>query len=157
MLRAARSACSVTSTDARVAPVTSQLVDLLLEAGHPVVPVKSNALKAWRDAEVLSGAKSDPGDAMVVAEYLRLRHHKLSAARPFSPQTKALRTVVRTRDDVVRVRAMAEPQFQSYSAARARSKHSTARVSRNAVSYRVVGVAAGEGPRDPSAYRFPIK
>ncbi|MDX3026176.1 IS110 family transposase [Streptomyces acidiscabies] len=75
-----------------------RLVDLLLEAGHPVVPVKSNAIKAWRDAEVLSGAKSDPGDAMVIAEYLRLRHHKLSAARPFSGQTKALRTVVPTRD-----------------------------------------------------------
>ncbi|GGL79283.1 IS110 family transposase [Streptomyces anthocyanicus] len=84
-----------------------RLVDLLLEAGHPVVPVKSNAIKAWRDAEVLSGAKSDPGDAMVIAEYLRLRHHRLSAARPFSDETKALRTVVRTRDDVVRLRVMA--------------------------------------------------
>lgn len=84
-----------------------RLVDVLLEAGHPVVPVKSNAIKAWRDAEVLSGAKSDPGDAMVIAEYLRLRHHKLSPARPFSDQTKALRTVVRTRDDVVQLRVMA--------------------------------------------------
>ncbi|MFI1465720.1 transposase [Streptomyces wuyuanensis] len=81
-----------------------RLVDLLLETGHPVVPVRSNAIKAWRDAEILSGAKSDPGDAMVIAAYLRLRHNKLSAARPFSPQTKALRTVVRTRDDVVRLR-----------------------------------------------------
>src|SRR6059036_2565865 len=36
-----------------------RLVDALLEAGHPVVPVKPNAIKAWRDAEVLSGAKSD--------------------------------------------------------------------------------------------------
>jgi transposase len=84
-----------------------RLVDLLLEAGHPVVPVKSNAIKAWRDAEVLSGATSDPGDAMVIAEYLRLRHHKLSEARPFSDETKAVRTVVRTRDDIVRLRVMA--------------------------------------------------
>lgn len=84
-----------------------RLVDALLDAGHPVVPVKSNAIKAWRDAEVLSGAKSDPGDAMVIAEYLRLRHHKLTGARPFSDETKALRTVVRTRDDVVRLRVMA--------------------------------------------------
>ncbi|WP_415953356.1 IS110 family transposase [Streptomyces sp. KLOTTS4A1] len=90
-----------------------RLVDLLLEAGHPVVPVKSNAIKAWRDAEVLSGAKSDPGDAMVIAEYLRLRHHRLSAARPFSDQTKALRTVVRTRDDIVRLRVMATNMLSS--------------------------------------------
>jgi Transposase len=44
------------------------LVDRLLEAGHPVVPVQSNAIKAWRDAEVLSGARNDPGDAAVIAE-----------------------------------------------------------------------------------------
>ena len=36
-----------------------RLVDVLLEAGHPVVPVSPNAIKTWRDGEVLSGAKSD--------------------------------------------------------------------------------------------------
>ena len=74
-----------------------RLVDLLLEAGHPVVPVKPNAIKAWRDGEVLSGAKSDAGDAAVIAEYLRLRAHKLRVAAPYSDETRALRTVVRTR------------------------------------------------------------
>ena len=59
-----------------------RLVDLLLEAGHPVVPVKPNAIKTWRDGEVLSGAKSDAGDAAVIAEYLRLRAHKLTVAVP---------------------------------------------------------------------------
>ncbi len=49
-----------------------RLVDALLEAGHPV-PVSPNAIKTWRDGEVLSGAKSDAGDAAVIAEYLRLR------------------------------------------------------------------------------------
>ena len=34
-----------------------------------------NAIKAWREAEVVSGAKSDAGDAEVIAEYLRLRFH----------------------------------------------------------------------------------
>jgi transposase len=104
--------------DAESVPVAierpdGRLVDLLLEAGHPVVPVKSNAIKAWRDAEVLSGAKSDPADAMVIAEYPRLRHHKLSEARPFSDETKALRTAVRTRDDVVRLRVMATNMLSS--------------------------------------------
>ena len=55
-----------------------RLVDLLLEAGHPVVPVSPNAIKTWRDGEVLSGAKSDAGDAAVIAEYLRLRAHRKS-------------------------------------------------------------------------------
>ena len=55
-----------------------------VEAGHPVVPVKPNAIKAWRDAEVLSGAKSDAGDAEVIAEYVRLRLHRLRVATPYS-------------------------------------------------------------------------
>ena len=81
-----------------------RLVDLLLEAGHPVVPVKPDAIKAWRDGEVLSGAKSD---AAVIAEYLRLRCHRLAPAAPCSDETKALRTVVRTRDDLVDMRVAA--------------------------------------------------
>jgi transposase len=78
-----------------------RLVDLLLEAGHPVVPVKPNAIKTWRDGEVLSGAKSDAGDAAVIAGYLRLRYHRLAPAVPYCDETRALRTVVRTRDDLV--------------------------------------------------------
>src|SRR6266545_968564 len=88
-----------------------RLVDRLLEAGHPVVPVQSNAIKAWRDAEVLSGAKSDPGDAQVIAEYLRLRHHRLRPLQPFSPETRALRAVVRTREDLIAARVAASNQL----------------------------------------------
>jgi transposase len=76
-----------------------RLVDLLLEAGHPVVPVKPNAIK------------SDAGDAAVIAEYLRLRAHKLKAAAPYSDETKALRTVVRTRGDLVEMRVAATNQL----------------------------------------------
>lgn len=88
-----------------------RLVDLLLEAGHPVVPVKPNAIKTWREGEVLSGAKSDAGDAAVIAEYLRLRQHRLRTATPYSSETKALRTVVRTRDDLVEMRVAATNQL----------------------------------------------
>jgi transposase len=88
-----------------------RLVDLLLEAGHPVVPVKPNAIKTWRDGEVLSGAKSDAGDAAVIAEYLRLRYHRLQAAVPYSGETRAVRTVVRTRDDLVDMRVAATNQL----------------------------------------------
>jgi transposase len=104
------------SGDASQVPVAierpdGRLVDALLEAGHPVVPVKPNAIKAWREAEVLSGAKSDEADAEVIAEYLRLRAHKLRPAVPYSAETKALRTVVRTRDDLVEMRVAASNQL----------------------------------------------
>jgi Transposase len=92
---------------------SGRLVDLLLEAGHPVVPVSPNAIKTWREGEVLSGAKSDAGDAAVIAEYLRLRYHRLAPAAPYSDETKALRTVVRTRDDLVEMRVAATNQLSA--------------------------------------------
>ncbi|MFV2064252.1 MAG: IS110 family transposase [Chloroflexota bacterium] len=94
-----------------------RLVDRLLEAGHPVVPVKTTAIKAWREAEVGSGAKSDPGDAKVIADYLRLREHELRPLRPFSEQTRALRAVVRARTDLVDARVAAGNQLRATLAA----------------------------------------
>lgn len=90
-----------------------RLVDCLLEAGHPVVPVSPNAIKAWRESEVVSGAKSDPGDAEVIAEYLRLRQHKLRVLEPFSAETRALRAVTRARDDLVAQRVAVHNQLEA--------------------------------------------
>ena len=92
---------------------SGRLVDLLLEAGHPVVPVSPNAIKTWREGEVLSGAKSDAGDAAVIAEYLRLRYHRLAPAAPYSGETRALRAVVRTRDNLVEMRVAATNQLSA--------------------------------------------
>ncbi len=94
-----------------------RLVDRLLDAGHPVVPVKTTAIKAWREAEVGSGAKSDPGDAQVIADYLRLRRHDLRELRPFSAETRALRAIVRTRADLVDARVAASNQLAAILAA----------------------------------------
>lgn len=90
-----------------------RLVDGLLEAGYPVVPVKPNAIKTWRESEAGSGAKSDPGDAEVIADYLRCRQRRLTVAVPYSPETRALRTVVRTRDDLVDMRVAATNQLSA--------------------------------------------
>ena len=90
-----------------------RLVDCLLEAGHPVVPVSPNAIKAWRESEVVSGAKTDAGDAEVIAEYLRLRQHRLAVLEPFSDQTRALRAVVRARDDLVGQRVAVHNQLEA--------------------------------------------
>jgi transposase len=90
-----------------------RLVDVLLEAGHPVVPVSPNAIKAWREGEVVSGAKDDPGDAEVIGEYLRLRAHKLTVLAPYSDETRALRAVVRARGDLVEQRVAAHNQLEA--------------------------------------------
>jgi transposase len=90
-----------------------RLVDPLLEAGHPVVPIKTTAIKAWREAEVVSGAKTDPGDADVIADYLRVRWHKLRLLSPLSHTTRALRMLVRTREDLVHQRVAATNQLSA--------------------------------------------
>jgi transposase len=92
---------------------SGRLVDLLLQAGHPVVPVSPNAIKTWREGEVRSGAKSDAADAEVIAEYLRLRAHRLHVAAPYRDATVAARTVVRTRTDLVEQRVVATNQLSA--------------------------------------------
>lgn len=65
-----------------------RLVDALLDAGHPVVPVKPTAIKAWRESEVPSGAKSDGrrrGNRGVPAA----QGPRLRPAVPYSEETKA--------------------------------------------------------------------
>jgi transposase len=90
-----------------------RLAGLLLEAGHPAVPVSPNAIKTWRDGEVLSGAKSDAGDAAVIAEYLRQGAHRLKAAAPYSDETLAVRTAVRARGDLAGMRVAATNQLSA--------------------------------------------
>lgn len=63
-------------------------LDRLLEAGHPVVMVKPNAIKEWRKSEAGSGAKSDRGDAEIIADYLRLCRHRLSPLQPFATRPR---------------------------------------------------------------------
>ena len=80
------------------------LVDTLVDAGYRVVPVHPNALKATRPRYTAAGAKSDPGDAFILADLLRTDGHRLRALRPLGDDTRALRTLVRGRDALVRQR-----------------------------------------------------
>ena len=50
-------------------------VDPLPVAGNPVVPVSPNAIWSGWNSELMSGAKSDAGDAAAIAGCLRLRQH----------------------------------------------------------------------------------
>lgn len=80
------------------------LVDRLLEAGLTVLPVHPNALKATRPRYEASGGKSDGFDAFVLAELARTDTHRLRRLSPDSDETKALRALTRTREDLVGAR-----------------------------------------------------
>jgi len=80
------------------------LVDTLVEAGFVVVPIHPNVVKACRPRYRAVSAKSDPGDAYILADILRTDGHRLLALKPQSDAIKALRGLVRGRDDLVATR-----------------------------------------------------
>lgn len=89
------------------------LVDTLLEAGFHIVPVHPNALKASRPRYSAAQGKSDPGDAYILADLLRTDGHRFRPLVPLSDETRALRALVRTRDDLVAQRVALANQLRS--------------------------------------------
>jgi transposase len=89
------------------------LVDALLEAGFVVVPIHPNALDASRARYRAAAAKSDAGDAYILADLLRTDGHRFPPLAPPSDGTRALRAVVRTRDDLVATRVQLVNQLTS--------------------------------------------
>jgi len=87
------------------------LVDRLLEAGHPVVPIHANAFHAARPRWEGAGGKSDVGDAFRLADLLRTDQHRLRFLRPLDRATRELRALVRLRDDHVKARVAATNQL----------------------------------------------
>jgi transposase len=77
------------------------VVDRLLDAGIAVVAVHPNQLAAARDRYRAGGGKSDGFDAYVLAELARTDMHRLRLLEPDSDETKALRALTRTREDLV--------------------------------------------------------
>jgi transposase len=89
------------------------VVDRLLEAGVKVVPVHPNQLAAARDRYRAGGGKSDGFDAYVLAELARTDMHRLRALEPDSDETKALKALTRTREDLVEQKVALANQLRS--------------------------------------------
>ena len=89
------------------------LIDTLVAAGFPVVPIHPNALKATRPRYSAALGKSDPGDAYILADVLRTDGHRFRPLRAPSDETKALRAAVRTRDDLVATRVQLANQLRN--------------------------------------------
>jgi transposase len=88
------------------------LVDALTEAGLQVVPIHPNVLKASRPRYRGAG-KSDPGDAYMLADLLRTDGHRFRPLAVQSDELRALRALVRTRDDLVAERVAFANQFRA--------------------------------------------
>ena len=89
------------------------IVEALVAAGHPVVPIHPNVVKACRPRYRAAGGKSDPGDAYMLADILRTDGHRFRQLMPASDEIKALRALVRGRDDLVAERVALANQLRS--------------------------------------------
>jgi transposase len=88
------------------------LVDRLLEAGLCVVPIHPNQVKAARERFAIAG-KSDRFDAYVLAELARTDRHRFRALAPDSDDTRALRALTRSREDLVAHRTALTQQLRA--------------------------------------------
>jgi hypothetical protein len=89
------------------------IVDALLAAGHPVIPIHPNVVKACRPRYRAAGGKSDPGDAYMLADILRTDGHRFRPLMAVSDEIKALRALVRGRDDLIAQRVALANQLRS--------------------------------------------
>jgi transposase len=103
---------------ARLLPIAIErpsglLVDALVEASFVVTPIHPNVVKACRPRYRAVAAKSDPGDAYILADILRTDGHRLRPLQPQSDAIKALRGLVRGRDDLVQARVALANQLSA--------------------------------------------
>ena len=89
------------------------LIDSLVDGGFTVVPIHPNALKASRARYAAAQGKSDAGDAFILADLLRTDSHRFRPLQPLSDETRALRALVRTRDDLVTQRVAIANQLRA--------------------------------------------
>lgn len=89
------------------------IIDALVAAGHPVIPIHPNAVKASRPRYRASGAKDDRGDAYLLADLLRTDGHRFRPLTPPSDALRSLRALTRGRDDLVATRVQLANQLRS--------------------------------------------
>lgn len=89
------------------------VVDTLTAAGHPVVPIHPNVVKACRPRYRAAGGKHDSGDAYLLADVLRTDGHRFRPLAAASDAIKALRALVRTRDDLLAQRIALANQLRA--------------------------------------------
>src|SRR5436305_13916524 len=92
---------------------TGVVVERLLEAGVRVLALHPNQVKAPRDRFRASGGKSDRFDRFVLCELARTDQHRFRLLEPDSDQTKAIRALVRAREDLVGARVALANQLRA--------------------------------------------
>jgi transposase len=86
---------------------------LLVAAGHVVVPINPRAVSRYRDRHAVSGAKSDPGDALVLAQIMRTDRAVHRALPADTEAAMALRVLARAHQDAIWTRQQTGNRLRS--------------------------------------------
>lgn len=89
------------------------LIDTLVAAGFSIVPIHPNAVKASRPRYRAAAGKCDRGDAYLLADLLRTDGHRFRTLACECDEIRALRALVRTRDDLVAERVALANQLRT--------------------------------------------
>jgi len=76
-------------------------VTALIAAGYTVYPVNPLQASRYRERHGVSGAKSDGGDAHMLADMVRTDAHQLRPAAGDSPEVQAIKVVARTHKTLI--------------------------------------------------------
>ena len=89
------------------------LVAALRAAGHVVVAINPRAVSRYRDRHGVSGAKSDPGDALILAQVMRTDRDVHRAIPDDSVGVAALKVLARAHQDAVWARQQTANRLRS--------------------------------------------
>ena len=76
-------------------------VAALIAAGYTVYPVNPLLASRYRERHAVSGAKSDGGDAHMLADMVRTDSHQLRPAAGDSPEAEGIKVVARTHKTMI--------------------------------------------------------
>lgn len=89
------------SVDVAIETGRGLLVAGLRAAGHRVFEINPKAVSRYRDRHAVSGAKSDPGDALVLAHLLRTDGHRHRPMPTDSEQVAVVGVLARAHHDAI--------------------------------------------------------
>jgi len=98
---AAHAGAGFTAVDVAIETDRGLLVAALHAAGHRVFPVNPKAVDRYRDRHAVSGAKSDPGDALVLAHLLRTDRDRHRPLPDDSERGQAVGVLARAHQDLI--------------------------------------------------------
>jgi hypothetical protein len=88
-------------------------VAALIEAGYVVYAINPLAASRYRDRHAVSGAKSDPGDAQVLADLVRTDRHQHREVAADSTLAEAVKVLARAHQSLVWARQRQVSQLRS--------------------------------------------